>query len=238
MVELATKAANGTYGQSERDKVQDEMFALLDDIDRVSEGTNFNGTNLLDGSLSKRDPSAATKAKLVMDTTNLSATVGAEGKASVRINGKMVTWDVKVATAGTTLEDGSVKFEDALKSAGFEADSFEITYAANAITIEAKDEGKNRISAFKLTGAATTATTTATVSGTAGEDGLGKAARGAGAALKLQIGDTNDEFNKISVDVKEMSVEGLGIVELDISTQEAAGASISKIRSAIEKFIL
>ena len=234
MVELATKAANGTYGQSERDKVQDEIFALLDDIDRVSEGTNFNGTNLLDGSLSKRDPSAATKAKLVMDTTNLSATVGAEGKASVRINGKMVTWDVKVATAGTTLEDGSVKFEDALKSAGFEADSFEITYAANAITIEAKDEGKNRISAFKLTGAATTATTTATVSGTAGEDGLGKAARGAGAALKLQIGDTNDEFNKISVDVKEMSVEGLGIVELDISTQEAAGAAISKIRSAIE----
>ena len=234
MVELATKAANGTYGQSERDKVQDEIFALLDDIDRVSEGTNFNGTNLLDGSLSKRDPSAATKAKLVMDTTNLSATVGAEGKASVRINGKMVTWDVKVATAGTTLEDGSVKFEDALKSAGFEADSFEITYAANAITIEAKDEGKNRISAFKLTGAATTATTTATVSGTAGEDGLGKAARGAGAALKLQIGDTNDEFNKISVDVKEMSVEGLGIVELDISTQEAAGASISKIKSAIE----
>ena len=31
-----------------------------------------------------------------------------------------------------------------------------------------------------------------------------------------------------------MSVEGLGIVELDISTQEAAEASISKIRSAIE----
>ena len=59
MVELATKAANGTYGQSERDKVQDELDALLDDIDRVSDGTNFNGTNLLDGNLSKRD---ATKA--------------------------------------------------------------------------------------------------------------------------------------------------------------------------------
>ena len=234
MVELATKAANGTYGQSERDKVQDEIFALLDDIDRVSEGTNFNGTNLLDGSLSKRDPSAATKAKLVMDTTNLSATVGAEGKASVRINGKMVTWDVKVATAGTKLEDGSVKFEDALKNAGFNDGDFTINYEDDKITIEAAADGKNRISAFKLTGAATTATTTATVSGTAGEDGLGKAARGAGAALKLQIGDTNDEFNKISVDVKEMSVEGLGIVELDISTQEAAGASISKIRSAIE----
>ena len=187
MVELATKAANGTYGQSERDKVQDEIFALLDDIDRVSEGTNFNGTNLLDGSLSKRDPSAATKAKLVMDTTNLSATVGAEGKASVRINGKMVTWDVKVATAGTKLEDGSVKFEDALKNAGFNDGDFTINYEDDKITIEAAADGKNRISAFKLTGAATTATTTATVSGTAGEDGLGKAARGAGADLGVQL---------------------------------------------------
>ena len=73
-----------------------------------------------------------------------------------------------------------------------------------------------------------------TITVDADKNGLGKAARGAGAALKLQIGDTNDEFNKISVDVKEMSVEGLGIVELDISTQEAAGASISKIKSAIE----
>ena len=91
MVELATKSANGTYGQSERDKVQDEMFALLDDIDKVSKGTNFNGTNLLDGSLSKRDPSAATKASLKVGLAGLSGTAGTVGKASVRINGKMVT---------------------------------------------------------------------------------------------------------------------------------------------------
>ena len=37
MVELATKSANGTYGQSERDKVQDEFNALVEDIDRISE---------------------------------------------------------------------------------------------------------------------------------------------------------------------------------------------------------
>ena len=48
------------------------------------------------------------------------------------------------------------------------------------------------------------------------------------------MGDTNDEFNKISVDVKEMSTFGLGIEDLKISSQEEAGASISKIRSAIE----
>ena len=234
MVELATKAANGTYGQSERDKVQDEMFALLDDIDRVSEGTNFNGTNLLDGSLSKRDPSAATKATLEIGTgaATLTKVANTKGKASVRINGKMVTWDVETDGAdGKKLKDNN-SFKNAIKAAGFNDTDFKVTYEDNKITIEAAADGKNRISAFKLTGDAVTSATTITVD--ADKNGLGKAARGAGAALKLQIGDTNDEFNKISVDVKEMSVEGLGIVELDISTQEAAGASISKIRSAIE----
>ena len=147
----------------------------------------------------------------------------------------MITWDVKTDGAGgNKLADGTTTFAAALKSAGFEADSFEVKYEDDKITISTDNAGKNRISAFKLTGAATTATTKLTPETADGKNGLGKAARGVGAALKLQIGDTNDEFNKISVDVKEISVEGLGIVELDISTQEAAGASISKIKSAIE----
>ena len=174
--------------------MQDEIFALLDDIDRVSEGTNFNGTNLLDGSLSKRDASKATEAKLEITTANLSGTVGDTGKASARINGKLVTWDVKVATANTKLEDGSANaFKNALKAAGFNDDDFTVDYDDNKITIAVKAgvEGKNRISAFKLTGAAVTGTTTITPDTADGTNGLGKAARGAGAALKLQIGDTN-----------------------------------------------
>ncbi len=53
MVELATKSANGTYTQTERDALQDEVNQLLDEIDRISKSANFNGAKLLDGSLAK-----------------------------------------------------------------------------------------------------------------------------------------------------------------------------------------
>ena len=51
MVELATKSANGTYTQTERDALQDEVNALLEEIDRISQSANFNGTRLLDGTM-------------------------------------------------------------------------------------------------------------------------------------------------------------------------------------------
>lgn len=52
MVELASKAANGTMDDDiDRAALQKEVDALLDEIDRIAEGTNFNGINLLDGSM-------------------------------------------------------------------------------------------------------------------------------------------------------------------------------------------
>ncbi|MCB7523736.1 flagellin [[Clostridium] hylemonae] len=52
MVELADQSANGTYDNAtDRANLQKEIQSLKDEIDRISEGTNFNGINLLDGSL-------------------------------------------------------------------------------------------------------------------------------------------------------------------------------------------
>ena len=52
MRELGTQAANGTLTQSQRDNIGVEFTNLQSEIDRISKVTNFNGTNLLDGSLS------------------------------------------------------------------------------------------------------------------------------------------------------------------------------------------
>ena len=52
MVELATQSANGTYDNSvDRANLQKEFDSLLEEVDRISDATNFNGINLLDGSL-------------------------------------------------------------------------------------------------------------------------------------------------------------------------------------------
>lgn len=53
MVELATQSSNGTYADAvDRENLQSEVTSLKEEIDRISESTNFNGINLLDGSLS------------------------------------------------------------------------------------------------------------------------------------------------------------------------------------------
>jgi flagellin len=52
MRELAVQAANGTLGAGERSSLNNEFTALRDEIDRIANVTEFNGTKLIDGSLS------------------------------------------------------------------------------------------------------------------------------------------------------------------------------------------
>ena len=52
MVELADQSANGTYDNAvDRANLQKEITSLKSEIDRIADSTNFNGINLLDGSL-------------------------------------------------------------------------------------------------------------------------------------------------------------------------------------------
>ena len=46
MVELATQAANGTYSTTNRQEMQKEINRLNEEIDRISQTANFNGTKL------------------------------------------------------------------------------------------------------------------------------------------------------------------------------------------------
>ena len=54
MRELAVKAANETFDETDRDAIQAEIAQLQDELDRVSETTEFNGRKLLNGELNKK----------------------------------------------------------------------------------------------------------------------------------------------------------------------------------------
>ena len=69
-------------------------------------------------------------------------------------------------------------------------------------------------------------TTAATI-----HDGTGSLSNG----LTLQVGDTNEDYNKVTVAVDDMSATGLGIDSLDVSTQTAAGNSIQTNKNAINQ---
>lgn len=52
MRELSVQSANGTLGSTERGYLNDEFTALNSEINRIADVTEFNGQNLIDGSLS------------------------------------------------------------------------------------------------------------------------------------------------------------------------------------------
>ena len=74
--ELASQASTGTVGSTERQTIQLEFTALRNEIDRISSVTEFNGQNLVDGSL----------ASSISADNQILIQVGIDSNASSRIN--------------------------------------------------------------------------------------------------------------------------------------------------------
>ena len=74
--ELASQASTGTVGSTERQTIQLEFTALRNEIDRISGVTEFNGQNLVDGSL----------ASSISADNQILIQVGIDSNASSRIN--------------------------------------------------------------------------------------------------------------------------------------------------------
>ena len=230
MVEIATQSANGVYEDTvDRAALQDEMNALTNEIDRISEGTNFNKSELLDGSLSTEQ----------VKIFNFAATV------------KAAAVDLKIGFAGLD-KAVTIKFADEA-GAGDSA-----TLAAGVLTIKidqaetySASEIKELLS--KATGDDNTildSIKNASVVGlgynhTENKDALiaekdknvglaaGYGTASTGTALNLQIGDTNDEFNKLDVDIRKMDAEYLGIEHISVAKETDAGKAVDAINAAI-----
>jgi flagellin len=56
-----------------------------------------------------------------------------------------------------------------------------------------------------------------------------------GGGLTLQIGDTADDYNKVTVSVDDLSAAGLGTEGLNVSDQDSAGNAIQTIKDAINQ---
>lgn len=63
--ELAVQAANDVYEETDRDAIQDEIKQLQDELDRISDTTDFNGRKLLNGELNKKGYTDTDAVKIV-----------------------------------------------------------------------------------------------------------------------------------------------------------------------------
>lgn len=240
MVELATKAANGVYTESQRANYSDEVQQLKDEIDRIADSTNFNSLKLLDGSMGMNSSAfnigstAATGAtvapaiteKLGLDSLTSTGTIG--GGTNIHLT-----------TGGGTDQDPTVKIDLSGYSINLTTGSSNAADTAGAIQISvaganftfttkagAVSTGANAIG--DLIAANATATANVTLDGqnvefTLKADGDGKftlsltnagsiTTTAAAADFNKLVGDAFDKGNGITFTPNQVAVSGAASV--------------------------
>ncbi len=124
MRELSVQSSNGIYSDSDRNTLDAEVQQLVQELDRISETTSFNGQNILDGSAGKIDlqiganagqtisfeiAETSTKSLGLGSTSgdltgdNISATLSID-EGDIQINGQALG-AIDLAATGSNLDD-------------------------------------------------------------------------------------------------------------------------------------
>ena len=222
MVTLADQSANGTFdNETDRANLQQEVEQLKSEIDRIADSANYNGINLLDGSLGGAARSDNTdngvKSVEVMGG-NIAALTTVSVNYSLTTKGVVSVTSMAGATGvkWTAVDDTTVgKYGGAVT---FVADVSNATAA-----VKAKFEGMS---------------ITVTVNAAKDDDTFTAKAAGAQTLTKsdgltLQIGDTSDSFNQMKVDLDDMHTDSLKIDDINVGSQADAKLAVDVIRKAI-----
>ena len=122
MVELADQSANGTYDDAtDRDNLQKEFDQLKNEINRIADSSNFNGINLLDGSMDSTDTSvnislSKVSGSLVKSSSTSGVTLATNGYKTgdtLTIGGKTFSY----VASGASSADGTFTSFGDLKTA-------------------------------------------------------------------------------------------------------------------------
>lgn len=218
MNELSVQAATGTKTDSDRESIQAEIKELKEEIERMKNDTEFNGKKLLNGDC---DLKGYADAKGIKVSYYSDETPVANYKFSL-VNPIPLDQDGNV-----DLKDGSVTLLQDGSENAFPKDA-KISYNGDKVTVTAANE-------FEITFQVDKNVTTTSQDGSISLDitGIG--------AMRVQIGA--NEGQVLAIRIPEVSLDTLGLSDIDISTQEGAqramdltkqaNAYISSVRSRI-----
>ena len=216
MNELSVKAANGVMTDEDRATVQDEIAQLKEEITRIADTTEFNGQKLLNGEFDFKGY-----------TNNLEVKVNSYSK---EVTAK--TYSIDSITLEKEIVDGVETGNylvdlDSLNLGTDFPDGTTATAKDNLITLEGEGGFEMVLDVSEVNfGGANTVTFSA-----AGGNGLVIDATGIG-AMRLQIGANETQI--LAVDIPTISLQNMGIEEIDVSTQEGAGDAIYRLDGAIK----
>ncbi len=207
MNELSVQAATGTKTDSDRESLQAEIKELKEEIERMKNDTEFNGKKLLNGDC---DLKGYADAKGIKVSYYSDETPVANYKFSL-VNPIPLDQDGNV-----DLKDGSVTLLQDGSENAFPKDA-KITYNGDKVTVTAANE-------FEITFQVDKNVTTTSQDGSISLDitGIG--------AMRVQIGA--NEGQVLAIRIPEVSLDTLGLSDIDISTQEGAQRAIELSKQA------
>ena len=207
MNELSVQAATGTKTDSDRESIQAEIKELKEEIERMKNDTEFNGKKLLNGDC---DLKGYADAKGIKVSYYSDETPVANYKFSL-VNPIPLDQDGNV-----DLKDGSVTLLQDGSENAFTKDA-KITYDGDKVTVTAANE-------FEITFKVDKNVTTTSQDGSISLDitGIG--------AMRVQIGA--NEGLVLAIRIPEVSLDTLGLSDIDISTQEGAQRAIELSKQA------
>lgn len=154
---LAVQSANGTNSASDRASLQQEVSQLQQELNRVANTTQFNGQNVLDGSLNNSQFQVGANANQTINFSIASAQASAIGNNSLATNGGGIMQNA-IAVAATVPANGVVGGSITVQGNGT---------TSGAITVAAGASGKAIVdsvnAASGATGVTASAVTTATL---------------------------------------------------------------------------
>jgi flagellin len=99
MNELATQAANDTNTDVDREAINKEMTALVDEMDRIASTTQFNTMNLLDGTFSSKNLQVG-----ALEGQTIGISIGAMNASTLQITGLSVATNADAGSAMTAIQ--------------------------------------------------------------------------------------------------------------------------------------
>ena len=231
MRDLAVQAANtGANDATSRAAAQDELDALVTEIDRIGDTTSFGGSKLLNGSFGVTAAHASgynATGTYTVAATNDTFTISVTGGGGPQT----VTLDQAGYTAANFATEVETKIKAALNNSGDAVDRA----AADNVSVVTADAGAG--STFEIRLGGQTAGQTFTL-GANGENFLtdfnvGAVTAAAGGGGDFQVGADAGGKNVITVAINKVDAATLGINGLNLNTGAGAGAAITAIDGAI-----
>ena len=217
--ELAVKSSTGTMTDDDRQMIQTEVEGLQDEITRIVSTTEFNGQTLLDGTFDLKGYTDNVDVKVVYYGDAL-------GSGEYTIGGDLNITYKEDGTIDTVESNGAVPDEITIIKAPNETINAKISKVnGNVITIEGDNDFELKLRVPQKPTTPPDPVATATYSNVKMElEGFG--------AMDTQIGA--NEGQQLGIRIPAITLDLIGIADLDMKTQESARESLGKMGDAVK----